>query len=235
MGEGIYGAPGEFALLDGGATNALRKARPEEMQKLVPTTVELAHGTTTLYRVPGHQTLLSTSEVEPIIPLGWLVQGGYHIDWSKDRCVIQHPERGPLACELRAGCPVMDRALGLELLDDLEKGRVGTKAAVHGKAAQCQWWTHHFPDLPPRLLQWIDGQDQPWKSVGMLPWNRHKRRRLWKSRGVISIYLRVKTIDLGTLGARKGMKSCAWTSRREVTCITLQCGLSCGSLLQAID
>ena len=181
--EGVYGAPGEFALLDGGATNALRKARAEEMDYLIPTTVELAHGTTTLYRVSGHQTLLSKTEVEPIIPLSWLVQGGYQIDWSRDRCVIHHPERGPLCCELRAGCPVMPRDQGLALLDDLEKGRLGSRPSI-GDAVQ-HWWSQHFPELPQRLLQWTNGQDQAWKSLGILPWNRHRRRKLWKSRGVI--------------------------------------------------
>ena len=183
VGEGVYGAPGEFALLDGGATNALRKAREDEAEFMVPTTVELAHGTTTLYRVPGHQTLLSRTDVEPIIPLGWLVQGGYHIDWGREKCIIQHPERGPLRCELRAGCPVMQREAGLALLDDLEKGRLGRQIPTTGTSAR--WWMQNFPDLPQRLLQWTEGQDQTWKSLGTLPWNRHRRRRLWKSRGVI--------------------------------------------------
>ena len=183
VGEGVYGAPGEFALLDGGATNALRKARDEELEFMIPTTVELAHGTTTLYRVPGHQTLLSRTDVEPIIPLGWLVQGGYHIDWGREKCIIQHPERGPLRCELRAGCPVMQREAGLALLDDLEKGKLGRQIPTTGTSAR--WWMQNFPDIPQRLLQWTEGQDQTWKSLGTLPWNRHRRRRLWKSRGVI--------------------------------------------------
>ena len=183
FGEGVYGSPGEFALLDGGATNALRKARDEELSHLVPTTVELAHGTTTLFRVPGHQTLLSKTDVEPIIPLGWLVQSGYHIDWGRDRCVIQHPVRGPLQCELRAGCPVMQRSQGLELLHDLETGQAGS--LIECQKSVASWWLEEFPLIPQRLLRWTEGQDQPWKSMGALPWNRHKRRRIWKSRGVV--------------------------------------------------
>ena len=183
VGEGNYGEPGEFALLDGGATNALRKARSDELQRLYPTVVELAHGTTTLYRVQEHQTLLSKTDVEPIIPLSWLVQSGYKIDWSRDRCVIQHPKRGPLPCELRAGCPVMKRSQGLELLDDLEKGRAGSQVQCDEFASR--WWQTEFPDLPQRLLRWTEGQDRPWKTLGSLPWNRHKRRRMWKSRGVV--------------------------------------------------
>ena len=66
--EGRFGDPGQYALLDGGATNGLRMARAEEIPHMEPTTVELAHGTTTLYRMPGHHTLLSKTAVEPIIP-----------------------------------------------------------------------------------------------------------------------------------------------------------------------
>ena len=183
VGEGRFGNPGEFALLDGGATNALRMAREEELPYLIPTEVELAHGTTTLYRTRGHNTLLSKTAVEPIIPLGWLVQSGYHIDWGRDKCVIQHPVRGPLPCELRSGCPVMPRSQGLELLDDLENGRAGS--LIECQKSIANWWMEEFPLIPQRLLRWTEGQDQPWKSMGTLPWNRHKRRRIWKSRGVV--------------------------------------------------
>ena len=183
VGEGNYGSPGQFALLDGGATNALRKAREDEIEFLVPTTVELAHGTATLYRVPGHQSLLSKTDVEPIIPLGWLVQCGYRINWGPDQCVIQHPERGPLQCILRAGCPVMPRDLGLRLLDDLEKGCSGVKLNI-SKTAE-EWWSSHFPQVPQRLLSWVASQGKPWKEIGPLPWNRHFRKRLWRSKGVM--------------------------------------------------
>ena len=183
IGEGKYGDPGQYALLDGGATNGLRMARPEEVSSMEPTTVELACGTATLYRMPGHQTLLSRTPVEPIVPLGWLVQCGYKISWAADHCTINHPERGPLQCVLRSGCPVMPREQGLQLLDDLEKGKLGVSLSVTGATAQ--WWNQSFPELPQRLLRWTEGQDQKWKTIGSLPWNRHKRRRLWKSRGII--------------------------------------------------
>ena len=181
--EGRFGDPGQYALLDGGATNGLRMARAEEIPHMEPTTVELAHGTTTLYRMPGHHTLLSKTAVEPIIPLGWLVQCGYRINWGADQCVIQHPDRGPLQCILRSGCPVMPRDQGLQLLDDLEKGYAGTKLNLSDGTEE--WWKHHFPQVPHRLLQWTAGQGKPWKELGPLPWNRHQRKRLWRSKGVM--------------------------------------------------
>ena len=183
IGEGHYGKPGEFALLDGGATHALRMAKQEELSQLIPTEVELAHGTTTLYRVGNHQTLLSKTEVEPIIPLGWLVQNGYHIDWSREGCVIQHPLRGPLPCVMRGGCPVMKRSHGLELLEDLEKGLDGSTNRLAEEAMS--WWEEQFPGIPQRLHQWIEGQGKHWKDCGPLPWNRHVRRRLWRSKGIV--------------------------------------------------
>ena len=60
---------GGWALLDGGATHALRKARPEEVDDLVAVVVELASGSTVLYKSKDHQTLLALQEVEPIVPL----------------------------------------------------------------------------------------------------------------------------------------------------------------------
>lgn len=67
---------GKFALLDGGATHALRQARQDEIGSLYPVVVELATGSTTLYRHPSHQTLLSMESVEPIIPLHALAERG---------------------------------------------------------------------------------------------------------------------------------------------------------------
>eukprot|EP00435_Cladocopium_sp_Y103_P057305 s319_g19.t1 len=85
---------GRWALLDGGATHALRRARPDELESLVEVQVELASGSTTLYRVRDHQTLLSLGEVEPILPLHMLVSKGYRVTWKADGCRITHPTYG---------------------------------------------------------------------------------------------------------------------------------------------
>eukprot|EP00435_Cladocopium_sp_Y103_P024588 s4693_g6.t1 len=77
--EGQFGLPGQYALLDGGATHALMQAREDELEDLMPTQIDLAHGTTTLYRHPSHETLLPTSPVEPIIPLALMVAHGYRV------------------------------------------------------------------------------------------------------------------------------------------------------------
>ena len=50
---------GRVALLDGGATHALRQGDCSELKGAEAVTVELACGTTTLYRKKGCSTLLS--------------------------------------------------------------------------------------------------------------------------------------------------------------------------------
>ena len=109
-----------FALLDGGATHALRTAHPDERSEMTPIEVELATGTTVLYRHPKHRTLLSLEEVELIIPLGLLVERGYKVEWRKTGCSIRHPTLGAIDCWLRSGCPIMHRQPALDMLSQIE-------------------------------------------------------------------------------------------------------------------
>ena len=183
VGEGIFGGPGEYALLDGGATHGLRQARPEEEPDLIATKVELACGSTTLFKHPKHQTLLSRSPVEPIIPLAWLVAADYKITWKRDSIVIHHPTKGPLQCSLRGGCPVMSRAEGWSLLGDLEKMQ---QVDVDLNEDELKWWSDRFPQAPHSIWRFMKGQGESWRDhSSSLPWNRHRRRRLWKSKGII--------------------------------------------------
>ena len=76
------------ALLDGGATHGLRMAEPWERGALEPVQVELASGSTWLYHHGSHKTLLSLTQVEPIVPLHRLVSMGFRIEWSSKGCKI---------------------------------------------------------------------------------------------------------------------------------------------------
>ena len=117
---------GQWALLDGGATHALRRARVDELEGLVAVEVELASGSTTLYRSKDHQTLLSLHEVELILPLHLLVSKGYRVVWKTEGCRISHPTYGQVDCSMRQGCPVMPRAEALEMLHRFEtEGEAG--------------------------------------------------------------------------------------------------------------
>ncbi|CAK9115283.1 unnamed protein product [Durusdinium trenchii] len=158
-----FGTQG-FALLDGGATHALRFARPEERAEIFPVEVELAQGSTVLYRHPKHRTLLSLTEVEPIIPLGLLVERGFKVEWRRSGCSTHHPT--PIACWLRNGCPIMHRQPALDMLAQFEMEDQGEVALSDEDRS---WWQKHFPELPLPVLQHMAGQSQEPTAP---PWNR---------------------------------------------------------------
>ena len=134
---------GLYALLDGGATHALRQARADERSALTPVTVELAHGTTTLYRHPKVDTLLSLDAVEPIIPLRMLVEAGFKITWDGKGCCIRYDGMKELQCWMRHGCPVMKRSEALQLLERLEQ-----VTKLPDMTNDEVWWRERFPALP---------------------------------------------------------------------------------------
>ena len=127
-------------LLDGGATNGLRRAHQQELEKMYPVRVELASGSTTLFR-----TLLSKDHVEVIVPLHRLVGLGYRLQWTAAGVKINHPDHGRIDCALRGGCPVLPEAKALELLSIMEKadrGEIFTDDEVRS------WWSSRFPEVP---------------------------------------------------------------------------------------
>ena len=177
------GQAGLYALLDGGATHALRQARPEELCELQPVEVELAFGKATVYKSAKHNSLLTREAVEPIIPLRMLVDRDFKISWSKDGCRIYHPTLGELECTRRHGCPVMDRKKALQLLDLME--RQEHQEAHDLSDEDLGWWKNYFPEVPDEIWNFMKGQSQDYRQLGGVPWNRHKRRRLMRSKGVI--------------------------------------------------
>ena len=175
------GAEQEVALLDGGATHPLRTAEPGEREHLIPVQVELAHGSTTLYRKEGCSTLLSLDLVEPIIPLTLLVHHGFQVQWSKEGCVIKHPRQGPIPCWLRGGCPVMNRRKALEMLREFEEME---SQRLDLEPEDVAWWLGNVPGFPKELLTYMKGQS--WNPSGEeLPWNRRQRRSHQTAKGVI--------------------------------------------------
>jgi hypothetical protein len=76
--NGVFnGGDQKLALLDGGATHGLRRGLPHELEGAEMVTVELAHGSTSLFRKAGCSRLLAKEEVEPIIPVRQLIEAGY--------------------------------------------------------------------------------------------------------------------------------------------------------------
>ena len=137
----------KVALVDGGATHALRRGTREELAKSSPITVELAKGSTTLFKMSGYSTLFAEEDVEPIIPVRLLIDHGYQIKWDMAGCVITHPLRGSVKSWRRAGCPVMCRDAGLQLLRELEEKEQFSE--MDDEAVK--WWRDQYPQVPVRV------------------------------------------------------------------------------------
>ena len=173
---------GEVALLDGGATHALRKGSQAELDDAEPVQVELVCGSATLWRRKGSMTLLSKENGEPIIPLRMLVENGYMLKWSAADCEISHPDHGRIRCWRRSGCPVMNREEALKLLNQLENVEKENEILDE----ELNWWVERYPEVPVSAWKKMKGQGKDWRACeGSLPWNRRQRRRLESSRGVI--------------------------------------------------
>ena len=180
--EAGYEMEQKVALVDGEATHALRRGAQEELRKSKPITVELAKGSTTLFRMPGCSTLFAEEEVEPIIPVRLLIDHGYQVKWDKSGCAIVHPLHGAIKSWRRSGCPVMEREAGLRLLHELEEKEMYSAADDEVMT----WWKERYPEVPHQVGDFRKGQGQEWKSCsGTLPWNRHKRRQIESAKGVI--------------------------------------------------
>ena len=108
-----------FALIDSGATNALRPATTEELRTCRVIRVDLASGATDL-RVNEHGTLLHDGHCQVVIPAGYLIEMGYAIQWRRKGCRVSHPSRGSLEVSLVKGCPLVPREVGLEILREYE-------------------------------------------------------------------------------------------------------------------
>ena len=172
---------GRVALLDGGATHALRQGDCSELKGAEAVTVELACGTTTLYRKKGCSTLLSKEKIETILPMRLLIDHGYKVVWSANGCTITHPAKGPLRCWRRQGCPVMKESEALVLLEELER------LEEKGESEEIlHYWQLRDPNVPTEVFKYMRGQGEDWsKQPGVLPWNRHRRRQLENAKGII--------------------------------------------------
>ena len=77
----------------------------------------------------------------------------------------------------------MSRDEGLALLEDLEKMH---HSDVELKGEEFSWWSQKFPQVPHDVWKFMKGQEENWKDLAEnLPWNRHQRKRMWRSKGVI--------------------------------------------------
>ena len=145
-------------------------------------TVELAHGSTSLFRKAGCSTLLAKEEVEPIIPVRQLIETGYQLKWSSSEVSIWHPTKGSIKCWRRQGCPVMDRDDGLALLQMLEDDEAATQIGQEVRT----WWKERYPQVPDAVIGFMKGQFTDWKNCPQgLPWNCRRRRQLESAKAIV--------------------------------------------------
>ena len=195
-----------YALVDSGATNALRQAKEGEISAARVIQVDLASGAAELH-ISRHGTLLSLSLCQVILPAGYLVQLGYSISWKRKGCVIQRAGQAPLEVKVVKGCPLIPKEVGLRLLDEYESmrevgglvslnkvmGDMGPSQAearrwlahkvAQGRLSeldQLMWLRSVFPHVPDSTMRKVVKGDVDPSNLSMdgVPWNRRMRRSI---------------------------------------------------------
>ena len=120
---------GPMALLDSGATHALRAAETEtEWLESELVKVTLAGGKSVNMRMNAASRLLfppkpngAGSREMPIIPMGELVQTlGYKMEWAGKKCKLVGRDGETIQLRVRQNCPVLTESQALGLISRLE-------------------------------------------------------------------------------------------------------------------
>ena len=115
-----------LALVDSGATHALRQAgAQEEWDTAVEVDVSLGGNVHALARLTCNGTLLTPpgrEGTQTIIPMGAVISRlGFRLSWVSDAdCAIHHPDGQVIPLVIRRGCPYMCKHVALELIAQLE-------------------------------------------------------------------------------------------------------------------
>ena len=168
-------------LLDGGASHALRTARPGELESARNTQVSLALGQVELGITP-EGTLLNAEPVAPILPLGVVVaELNCRVEWTDKGFQLHHRVRGRIETQLEGQCPTVPEQVCLFLIGEIEEGRrqVGCRkvylqrianrvAALSGDEgsngvdAMLQWLKDVAWDAPDELLARVPPSSSDW-------------------------------------------------------------------------
>ncbi|CAL1136331.1 unnamed protein product [Cladocopium goreaui] len=187
-----YGS--QQGLVDSGATHPLRPMRlGESKNDYKKVSVTLANGESTALQVtPGGVMVSERKDVEPIIPMGMLVQKlGCRVDWNQGTLQIHHPDRELLPVQPQEGCPQIPRALALELIDELETKALQSKSEEK-KFEKEKIWMQALVEAHPVLRQLpAEIKKRLVVDVGSwrdLPVNRRQRRRLQRDGFIAHLY-----------------------------------------------
>ena len=231
----------DLVLVDSGATHALRPARDDgEWGNGQTTTVMLAEGSTNRFRLkPGTRILLSEPGAVQawIVPMGGLADLDFTMQWSGNQCQLRDDEGREIEVLVQHGCPMISLADGQRVLEwlelfqvhqqrkmamvktfiknpeDLNPMKLDLELAMTVKLQQL------FPGVPEEIMMKLVPRLEAVKSEmfgSMLPWNRHKRRRLQKAKHVV---LHVFSGDNPQYWERQ-----LSTANTEVLCVDLQGG-----------
>ena len=183
--EGATGDGQMFALVDSGATHALRRARSEEeWGQAEPVTVNLAGGQSICLKMNKAGTILvpitsssTFATASPIVPLGALVgQLGYTMTWSSNRCKLEGRNGEVHNLRIRDGCPEITERDALKLIARLEDENLellkenikGTRQRVRAAAMAMEktWFDY--------LISYVDGElaNEALKAIESAPFFR---------------------------------------------------------------
>ena len=131
---------------------------------------------------------------EPSVPMGQLVRElGCTVQWLDTHVVISHPIRGQLPTQICGGCPMVEKQVALDLVQELEGNPSIAKVQMEADplGSYGGWLkrlVHEHPafqGVPKEILEKLEVTPKP----GSLAGNR-RRRKLWRKEGgvVLSLY-----------------------------------------------
>ena len=141
----------EEGLIDSGATHSLRGWRRSDRHKrLKDIQVTLAGGRTMNLKITTGGTMISEDpNTEPIVPMGKMISRlGCTLGWTKDDGLIVNPFKGVISTKSRGGCPYIDKAAALELIEELD-------AAGEDEADEAE-------DQELKRIKKLDDQEEEW-------------------------------------------------------------------------
>ena len=184
------------ALLDGGATHALRTAASKaEFESAIPVRVELAAGEVVLRQLPGSGVLLSESPTQTIVPLGRVMLLGYSASWDAHGFTLKSPNGQIIETCLEGECPTVEESIALELIAELEEYRIESErrlSALRGEEVigldrdllrWLQGLKKLFPEVPDEILVQIPPR-KCWTGE-TVPWNRRWRKKISSSPALV--------------------------------------------------
>ncbi|CAE7219174.1 RE1 [Symbiodinium natans] len=198
------------ALLDSGATHALRGASEWERSTTKNVDVTLAGEGKARMQQSEAGTLLVDSEtpgLQTIVPLGKVISTlGYALSWTPEGCWLVCPDGKKEKLHLRNGCPEIEEEKGLKLIEELENQlRDTTEASArHLHDVSVSWWTALQRYVETQEVKYVKevvnkavflksldeeemvrlhdfGNMEPWERLKTLPVNRRRRKRLCRS------------------------------------------------------